>query len=412
MTKNCLLLFIFVFITFSSTFSQTRRFVDKVFNEINFLDNVYYATAPKWNPPLSNQDLTFDFYEPANDTMRFRPLVIQIFGGAFIAGNKEWVDMVAIADTLSHLGYAVASIDYRLGYNPSSQTSVMRAGYRAVQDVNSAIRFFKANYRQYRIDTTHIFLLGNSAGSISGLNSVYMREDERPECSFSNLLMGQGDLGGVNATGDFQNHTTTVRGIVAQWGGVNELSVIDADETTALCMIHGSADTTVPFDQGHAYNMSILPTMYGSLSISKRMDTLNMDYEFYIFEGLGHAFYLEGTSTIIPELLDSCINIAVRFMAKHNEYVVENTPPEDPSNVLHTISDNITIFPNPAKDILNVNTNSSLPISVKVYDIAGKVLFNELVVDNKIDISNFAKGLYILEAKTKNKPIFFKFVKE
>ena len=77
-----------------------------------------------------------------------------------------------------------------------SASSLIRSAYMAAQDVNSAIRFFKAHCLEYRIDTNNIFLLGNSAGSIAILNEIFLSNDERPsETSVSP------DLGPMNSSG-------------------------------------------------------------------------------------------------------------------------------------------------------------------------------------------------------------------
>ena len=161
-----------------------QRFVSRVFDEIAVQSEVQYSSAA----PVGSDDpdpLYFDFYEPANDTMAYRPLVITVFGGAFVAGNRSWCDMVAYGDSLSHYGYAVASIDYRLiPVYRISETNFIRGAYMGAQDVSAAVRFFKGNCETYRIDTNRIFIIGNSAGTIASMHCVWMDDDERPDLQY------------------------------------------------------------------------------------------------------------------------------------------------------------------------------------------------------------------------------------
>ncbi|WP_178987221.1 T9SS type A sorting domain-containing protein [Winogradskyella schleiferi] len=72
----------------------------------------------------------------------------------------------------------------------------------------------------------------------------------------------------------------------------------------------------------------------------------------------------------------------------------------------------ISIFPNPVKDVLTIN--SKQPIDhVIIYSLLGqKVVSYKDLANNKIDISNFSKGLYILTAEINGAIQSIKFVKE
>src|SRR5688572_28928123 len=123
------------------------RYQKAVFDSVILHNEIQYGEADFYDA-YSNHDLAplyLDFYEPFDDTLDARPLVITIFGGAFLGGTKEWDDMIAWCDSLSRYGYACASIQYRLIFNPLNQESIIRASYRAVQDTRAAIRFLTEN---------------------------------------------------------------------------------------------------------------------------------------------------------------------------------------------------------------------------------------------------------------------------
>src|SRR6185369_3696679 len=75
-------------------------------------------------------------------------------------------------------GYVVASIDYRLGWNPIATEQAIRTGtfvqavYRGLQDAKTCVRYFRMNAatqgNTYKIDTSRIVVGGDgSAGFIA-----------------------------------------------------------------------------------------------------------------------------------------------------------------------------------------------------------------------------------------------------
>ncbi len=62
----------------------------------------------------------------------------------------------------------------------------------------------------------------------------------------------------------------------------------------------------------------------------------------------------------------------------------------------------VTIYPNPAKDVLNINinnVNNALPFQLKVYDVMGKIIYASTLIQMKSHLNtyNWAKGLYTIE---------------
>lgn len=62
---------------------------------------------------------------------------------------------------------------------------------------------------------------------------------------------------------------------------------------------------------------------------------------------------------------------------------------------------NLTLYPNPTADHFTIN-NADDVVSVKVYDLSGKVVKSKLeAIDNKFDISSLEKGTYTVSIETK-----------
>ena len=62
------------------------------------------------------------------------------------------------------------------------------------------------------------------------------------------------------------------------------------------------------------------------------------------------------------------------------------------------LSGEFSIYPNPASDVVNVNSSSVDVVSVEVYDILGKKV--KEVNNGKVDVSNLVGGVYVLKVNT------------
>ncbi|MBO6024721.1 MAG: T9SS type A sorting domain-containing protein [Bacteroidales bacterium] len=380
---------------FTNAMAQAgRRYAEPVFDEVNVESDIPFSSAIE-EGETSPITLYLDFYEPQGDTLSARPLVITVFGGAFVAGGRDYVDMVEYCTRLAQHGYAAASIDYRLlSIWNLNATSLVRDAYMAAQDVSSAIRFFKCHCEEYRIDPEQVFLLGNSAGSIAILCEMFMDESERPAETYESP-----DLGSMHSSGyeEYAGFSPAVAGVVPHWGGVLDLDVISKEEYVPLCMIHGTDDTTVPYDSGYCYNgllPGVMPFMYGSHAMVSRLDELGVtDYEFHPFEGEGHAFYLVPVLyTLIEEKFDACFSITRDFLYNHLKFPTSSPEMEETM---------IQVYPNPATDILTISVGDvsrCQPLSVTVIDVTGREVLAGTVsaTEMSLDVSHLPSGIYII----------------
>src|SRR6202162_5814500 len=83
------------------------------------------------------------------------PAAILIHGGGFDEGSRS-TNVRPLFDVLANAGFAWFSIDYRMA--PEFRFP------QASEDVNSAIRWVKANASENRIDVSKIAIVGESAG--------------------------------------------------------------------------------------------------------------------------------------------------------------------------------------------------------------------------------------------------------
>lgn len=62
------------------------------------------------------------------------------------------------------------------------------------------------------------------------------------------------------------------------------------------------------------------------------------------------------------------------------------------------LASNFNIYPNPAKDFINIKSSSAAISSVKIYDLLGKqVRAEDNLQNSKIDVSDIASGIYLMK---------------
>ena len=109
-----------------------------------FLD-VQYGTLPEQK---------LDVYLPEEGEGPF-PLIIYVHGGGWSMGTKREGALPCIIDAIRY-GYAVISVDYRLAPGVKFPEFLF--------DVKTAVRWARANAKEYRFDPDRFGMVGDSAG--------------------------------------------------------------------------------------------------------------------------------------------------------------------------------------------------------------------------------------------------------
>ena len=288
---------------------ETWTYKDSVYR-VSVDHNVPYASALGYWTSLPNSDdsflgiylsqalnksksmlpLTMDVYTPDDGKKALRPLLVLIHGGAFYNGDKASAGFPEWGRFFAARGYLVASVNYRMGFwaNP---ISVERAGYRAVQDVNAAIRFLVHEKGKYHVDPDRVFVAGTSAGGITALNLAFMHENNIPSSARQE--------GAIDAVNPSLHDRFSVRAVGNMWGAVHDLSMI-GNENTAVISFHSSGDPVVPFGTDHPFqgifmNDVLFDTMYGSGEITPYARSLGRRAELHAYDLPGsHTLHLDG----------------------------------------------------------------------------------------------------------------------
>jgi hypothetical protein len=72
----------------------------------------------------------------------------------------------------------------------------------------------------------------------------------------------------------------------------------------------------------------------------------------------------------------------------------------------------LSIYPNPARDLLHIQSKGARPIRVSIYDAQGLRVFSGAIPDGRLDISGWNKGLYTLQSEDNEAPFIHRFVKD
>jgi len=196
-------------------------------------DGIVYGEA-------GGQQLTMDYYPPAGEGPH--PVVIIIHGGGFVGGTSKNGSEAYCADFLAPAGYAVFSINYRLGPKFTLQDMT--------SDVHRAVRFIRQNASKWNADPAHIALLGGSAGGyLSNMAGLVADSDSAVQAVVT--LFGIGNWAGMNYRAQLE---PIFEPLLSQKGWRNasvELSPIThvSSQAPPFLFIHGDKDEAVPLDQ-------------------------------------------------------------------------------------------------------------------------------------------------------------------
>lgn len=337
-------------------------------------------------------DLYFDVYEPFDDTVEERPVVVVAFGGSFIDGTRQ--DMDFVCRDLAQRGYVAVSIDYRLYDGPlfplPTATTMRNVVIRAVSDMKGAIRYLRQDADQsntYGIDPSRIYVGGISAGSILASHVAMLDDTDDLPDELRGIIDSNGGLEGNS--NDITGYGTEVSGLINYSGGLNDASWIDADDPVFFS-VHDENDGVVPYAGGFATVFGF-PIIYmeGSALLKEVADSVGVYNELITFENsVAHVgFLLNEQSTL------NVFNSTAAFL--HAEVC-----PAIVSSTGELTSTEISVYPNPATGLVNITLSEDEHLTrVELSNTTG--LTYELPYQgNTVDIAALPSGLYTLTAYT------------
>ncbi len=205
--------------------------------------------------------------------------VLAVFGGGFVAGARDNEYQTLLADSLTHRGFTVISIDYRLGLKDTervkenSKLSKATGLFKycidiATQDCAEAIAWVCEHAEELGINADRIILTGSSAGAITILQLDHARVNQLP-------LAAALPKGWKPAA------------LIPYAGGIlcrkSELKYAERPAPTLL--MHGTKDKIVNYK---SFGLPFHEKLFGSNTIDKIMDKEDIPHWTIRFEGIGH----------------------------------------------------------------------------------------------------------------------------
>ncbi|MEI8137698.1 MAG: T9SS type A sorting domain-containing protein [Bacteroidota bacterium] len=397
------------------------RYVNDVYSTVTVSSSITYGSSKKYDN--STQILLLDFYQGTGDTSLARPLIVIAHGGSFFGGTKTDADMTALGQRFAKKGFAVASIEYRVGFFPFDSSGIVPALIRAVQDMKAAVRFFykdKSTINQFKIDTNNIFIGGTSAGAITALHMAYLNKScEINTYVTSTQLDAMGGLQGISGN---QCYSTNIKGVINICGALGKYGWMEPGDVP-LVSLHGTNDATVIYSRGKA-NPGI-PMLYldGSRMLFAGTQVSGINHKFYTWYGAGHvpysqnALYMDTTITFVKQFLINTMG------CPNTPTLLPNTPAgivaayaftncttniASPCDVgikeIHSNNLIEQVYPNPSNTEVKIIFKRNDNYHLEVTDITGKIMLSEKINANNylIEKNKLNAGIYILKVATAN----------
>jgi acetyl esterase/lipase len=254
----------------------TLKLIDRnpaIPEDIIAIENVIYKT-------VDTISLALDIYHAKAVGNHPKPALVFVHGGAWKSGKRG--DYLPYLIDYARKGYVAITVSYRL-----SRVAIFPA---AVQDVNCAVRWVKANAANHGIDPERIVLIGGSAGGhlsmmvgYGGSEALFQEDcpyDEGSTVQAIVNLYGPADLTSDEAKG--RNEPVSFLGSTYE----DDPSVYEkasprfyiTSEAPPTLIFHGTIDTVVPVSQ--------------SDSLAVWLKEAGVPYEYHRLKGWPHTMDL------------------------------------------------------------------------------------------------------------------------
>jgi poly(3-hydroxybutyrate) depolymerase len=363
--------------------------------EITTGANVQFGIA---NDHLGNPDtLRMDLYYPnlGIDTSPKRPLIMMFHGGGFSSGDKQSGDIKDLCVHMARRGFVCASVNYRLGYD-FTEYGQYKARYRAIQDGHAAMRFVVNNGNAVRIDTSWLFVGGQSAGSLLALGMVYADQLELDSISLLySSTASSVELGNLYTSGNNLANTYAIKGIFNNWGGVAE-SEVDFDEMLPTVAFHGERDSTVLIDVDNSF---LHYSINGSRAIHDDLIANNVCSEITIDTTGGHGIF-RNASSVFRAGRASCFLKSV-FCNNCSNFYTTDSIPANCSNPLSAdeigFASNVKVYPNPFENTFCIQGVDGA-LEIKIYNAFGQLVHKAEVSNGPVQ-ADLVPGIYFLSIR-------------
>jgi len=365
-----------------------------------YLSEIFTTTTMQTVTYSDTFGLDMNIYIPDGDTVQDRPLLILCFGGSFVGGDKTNPSMIAVGESYAKRGYVTATIDYRLGDFAMffDSLATMDVVVKAIGDGKAAVRYFRKSFvdsnNPYGIDTSDIFIGGNSAGAILSYHVGFLNNMSEVPFYMTSIINSNG---GINGNSGNDGYSSKVKAVTSWAGGIKNAPLMIDSNDVPVIMFHGDADNVVPYNFDKVYSNLGLPglqlvTIFGSNASKPFLDAANVTNDLITFPGDGHVPW-DADAVKMDTLMTKTSRFFYPLLQCNNPI----------SNLEELYLSKIDIYPNPSNGLFTIKSAYALE-KVIVSNLLGEEIINEIVDDYKINLglTNKAAGIYTVSVLISN----------
>jgi acetyl esterase/lipase len=270
MFKNLLIVTLITANSLNVQAQTPHRYKDIIFADVSIDKDLSYHPV---TDDKEKKSYLFDLYQPKGDNELRRPLIIWMHGGGFKYGSKDAKGIKLWCKTFAQRGYVCVGLNYRLSKkNPVFHfDELLKASYYAVNDVGTAVEYFKRNAVRYHIDPDKIILAGNSAGGIMALQAAY-------NCNEQLARLAKIPADSISP-GEKQGNLK-VAAVINFWGAMFNLDWLKNERVPIVTVLGGNDHIVPPTHQS--------APLFGGEDISEKATALGIPNQLKVFDGYGH----------------------------------------------------------------------------------------------------------------------------
>ena len=143
-------------------------------------------------------------------------------------------------------------------------------------------------------------------------------------------------------------------------------------------------------------------TQFEHVMMKMLPDANGTGFNFGANQAFQQSFSYDMSSTNVEEMDDLAVVIFVQDDGSKKIMQAKYLPTKTPLSVNDTVFENVSLYPNPTKGILNITTNQE--ISVSVMDLLGKTVIASTKFNSNatLDLSNLNNGVYLVKVNNGN----------
>lgn len=285
--------------------------------------------------------------------------------------------------------------------------SVNRATYRAIQDLHASLRYLVHYADDYGIDTAWIFGGGVSAGAFASVDLAFITPQEFYEVwPYCNDPKFGPPLGYINTSGNNFTDIFTLKGLFHNWGSIIDRNYIRSYNAIPLIGFAGEQDKISPIDSGFFEACTNYEIIFGTRAIYDKLTEYGVCAELNLKNQAGHGVYNTTYEQGLFRIGRACcffksLFCGSCFTSYNTDSIAANcsffthSEKSAPTPVLRA-------EPNPSNGHLTLLCSSAIGSCIKVYNIEGKIIHEEMLKSpaQEIDLSDQGDGIFILEVNS------------